>query len=127
VSRFLILALFLCALVVPRAAWAEHVGQHGQSLASSEEHIHHDDHVHTVAASEAGHEHDSSLDDHSEHGSNPAHNHLPADVLSIGAEPESAPLLNNRIMLAERQSAAPRAQGAPKSPPSSLLRPPRTV
>lgn len=131
-TRFLALALLLCALVVPRAAWAEHVGQHGLSLASSEDHVHHDDHVHKVAASEVGHEHDARSDDDSpndgsDHGPALAHNHLAADVLSVLAEPEYAPLLNDHFMLAERRSAAPLASGAPGSPPNNLLRPPRTV
>lgn len=131
-TRLLTLALLLCALVVPRAAWAEHVGQHGQSLASSEFHVHHDDHIHKVAASEVGHEYDASPDDASPGDDGDrwpalAHNHLAADVLSVMAEPEYAPLLKDRFMLAERRRTAPLAYGAPESPPNNLMRPPRTV
>lgn len=115
--RFVTLALLLSALLVPRAAWAEHLGQHGQSLASSEDHVHHNDHVHT----------DASPDNENDHGSGFAHNHLPADVLSVGAEPGSAPVLKERLMLAERRSATPLADRAPESPPNNLLRPPRTL
>jgi hypothetical protein len=108
------------------------MGQHGQSLESSEDHVHHDDHVHTVAANEVGHEHDASPDDaspcdDSDHGPALAHNHLAADVLSVLAGPEYAPMLNDRFLLAERRRAAPLAFGAPESPPNNLLRPPRTV
>jgi len=125
--RFLALALLLCALVVPRAAWAEHVGQHGQSFASSEDHVHHDGHVHKVAANQAEHEHASAADHESKGSNGLAHNHLAADLLSVGAEPDAMDQLIETLPPSQALGAALPIITAPASPPNSLLRPPRTV
>jgi len=125
--RFVVFALLVCAFVVPRAAWAEHMGQYGQTLASSEDHVHHGDHVHSGAASDDALGNGSAPDKHGKHAHGYAHNHLAADVLSVGAEPGSAAVLNERLLLAEPQAATLRIIGAPKSPPTNLLRPPRTA
>lgn len=127
VIRFLSLAMLLCALVVPRAAWAEHVGQHDGIFSSSEDHVHHDDHVHKVAASDADRDRDAAVDDESDSETGLVHNHLPADLLSVWGEPETAPLVADRLLQPEPQVAALSTEGARSDPPNNLLRPPRTV
>jgi hypothetical protein len=127
VIRFLSLAMLLCALIVPRAVWAEHVGQHDGVFSSSQDHVHHDDHVHKVAATDADHDHDAAADDDSDGETGLVHNHLPADLLSVWGEPETAPLVTDRLLLPEPQGAVRSTEGARSDPPNNLLRPPRTV
>lgn len=127
VIRFLSLAMLLCALVGPRAAWAEHVGQHDGVVSSSEDHVHHDDHVHKVAAIDDHHGNADAVDEDSDSETGLVHNHLPADLLSVWGKPETAPLVADRLLLPESQGTALSTEGARSDPSNNLLRPPRTA
>lgn len=122
-NRFFFLTI-LCALVIPRVVWVVHTS--GESNpASVAMHVHHGDHSHQVEEAHEGHhaQEPSGLDHHD----GIAHNHLPAEVLSVmslagdaGAD-ASAPSFDF-VHLLDRRS-----RGAPTQSQNSLLRPPRSA
>lgn len=122
-NRLMFLAL-LCALLIPRVAWAAHISADDQSRPASVSHVHHDGHSHVVVHSE---------DDGSREGDSPdshgglAHNHLPADVLSVMGQGDPG-LQDVEISFARStHSLDRRSDRPPTEAPDSLLRPPRTA
>lgn len=114
----------LCALIIPRVAWAAHISGDDQSRPASVSHVHHDDHSHVVVDPEDGGSHDDDKRD--DHGGL-AHNHLPADVLSAMGE-AAVGLHDIRSSYARTMHLLDRRGDRPPTEArDSLLRPPRTA
>lgn len=123
VMRMMFLAL-LCALIIPRVAWGAHMSGHDQSLPASVSHVHHDDHTHIAADSdEKGSQEDGKMERHG----GLAHNHLPADVLSMMGDGNADTYNTGWFYGGSSYSLDRRSERPPAQAPKSLLRPPRTA
>lgn len=123
VVRLSILAMLICALIVPRVAWGAHEAGHDQPAAAPIEHVHHGDHSHEVVgdAEEDGTAHDDEQD------GGLVHDHLPAEVLSAIANVDNGIGADAPPIFASLPQPDLSGSGSPAAAPDSLLRPPRAA
>lgn len=123
VVRLSILAMLICALIVPRVAWGAHEAGHDQPATAMVEHIHHGDHSHEVVADAEGD--GTAHDDEREGGL--VHDHLPAEVLSAIADLDNGIGAEAPAIFASIPQPELSGSGSPAAAPNSLLRPPRAA
>jgi hypothetical protein len=123
-TRLLFIVL-LCSLVVPRAAWGEHLAGHDQLSVSGAVHTHHGNHAHEHDVQDSA-EHDGTLD--GENGNDGLTTHDHSTAFAVGSAvvlPDSVTLLP--WPLTAEAEVAREPDGKRLRHPDSLLRPPRTA
>ena len=123
--RFFAFVLLFSALIVPRIAWGAHEAGHGAGIASSEAHVHHDCHTHLAAS----HGHHGDADESVAESEAPSlvHDHLAVDILSAMADAGHGYVGQADVYMRLSLSPERRRVEPPRTPTSSLLRPPRTA
>jgi hypothetical protein len=118
----------MCALLVPRAAWSMHGADHDRPVTSGQQHVHHDDHIHDVAAVA---DHHGGVDSSTDEGDEPIgglpHDHRPADVLSVMAGADLAAFTDDRLPYPDLHEPQRPSPGDPATAYSSILRPPQPI